>query len=271
MNRLTTTAVVLAGGGRDHVAALDPAAPNKAFVEICGRALVARTIDGLRASGCVGAVIVVAPESAAEHPSLEGADGFRRSGPHVGESLRAGLDGLDPDALALVATSDLPILSGVATRAFVNDARECDADLVYSCVERRVHERHFPCVPHTWAHFRDGEYCGGGLIALRPRVFASLERFLDRLGAARKNPLRLASIFGYDVLTRYALRRLRIADAERRAECLLHARVRAMPSTHPEIAVNVDRQSDVPLAERLILLRNARGSSPTAGTDRAAP
>ncbi|MBV9646536.1 MAG: nucleotidyltransferase family protein [Candidatus Eremiobacteraeota bacterium] len=246
------TALVLAGGPRDDVAALDPSAANKAFVHIAGRTLLRRVIEALRGVPRVGRIIVVAPPSVATHPDVLLADEWRPSGERITQSLAAGLAGLEPAQLALIAVADLPILTGVAIEEFCRAAEESGCDIAYSCVERQRHEGQFSGVPHTWARLREGEFCGGGLVALRPRANPALAHFLDRLGAARKRPLRLASIFGYDVLVRYALRRLTIADAERRASELVQAAVRAVPSPYPEIAINVDRPSDVPLAERLV-------------------
>jgi hypothetical protein len=99
---------------------------------------------------------------------------------------------------------------------------------------------------------RDGTFCGGGFIAIKPRAMPALERFIERLGAARKNVFRLASLFGWDMFLRFALGRLSIANAEARASHLLDARVRAIVSPYAETAVNVDRVSDVALAERLL-------------------
>jgi hypothetical protein len=87
---------------------------------------------------------------------------------------------------------------------------------------------------------------------MRPRVFPSLERFIEQLGHARKNPLQLARLFGWDVLLRFALRRLSIADAEQRASQVIGAPVRAVISPYAEIGVNVDRVSDIALAEELV-------------------
>ena len=39
---------------------------------------------------------------------------------------------------------------------------------------------------------REGRFCGGGLVALEPRVLPALRSVLDDLGAARKSPLRLS-------------------------------------------------------------------------------
>ncbi len=87
---------------------------------------------------------------------------------------------------------------------------------------------------------------------MRPRALEKLDAFMGRLGSARKNPLRLAAIFGVPTLLRYAVRRLSIAGAEMRGSALLGVPVAAAICTHPEIAVNVDRTSDVALAERLV-------------------
>jgi len=254
------TAVVLAGGPPDAVSALAPGAPNKAFVPIAGVTLLERTIAALRTSDRIGTIVAVAPQTSETVSALQRADRVRDDGATMTESLRSGLRDLPPDDLVLVCASDLPILTREAIDGFIARAEsvapEADesADLTYACVERSAHLASYPDVPHTWARLREGPYCGGGCVAMRPRVLGNLEGLLDRLGRARKNPLRLAAIFGPRVLTSYALGRLTIAAAERRGSELLGAPVRAAICA-PELAVNVDRPSDVSLAERLVSAR----------------
>jgi len=251
---------VLAGGPVDEVARLQPGTTNKAFVEIGGKALVTRTLEALRASPSVGKLIVVAPEEMHGSSALALADETREAGVHIRDSLASGLAGLPADQLVLLSTSDLPILSTESVEEFITGAQHSDADLAYAILERSIHEAKFPDVPHTWARMRDGTYCGGGFVAVKPRVFTSLARFIERLGAARKNPMHLALLFGPDTLLKFAFHRLSIAEAEDRASRALGATVRAVPCSHPEMAVNVDRASDVALAERLIR-RSVRSSA----------
>jgi GTP:adenosylcobinamide-phosphate guanylyltransferase len=246
------TAVVLAGGPPDEVAQTQAGAPNKAFVRIAGKALVTRTIEALRSSKNIGRIIAVAPSASHADAALAGADEFRSDGVKIRDSLRSGLAGLAPDDIVLVSASDLPILDAISIDDFVTHALALDPDLGYGCIERRVHVAAFPTVPHTWAHLREGTYCGGGFIAIKPRVMPQLEQFIESLGAARKNPLHLAGLFGWDVLVRFALRRLSIAQAERRASRILGAQVRAVISPYPQTGVNVDRTSDIALAEELL-------------------
>jgi len=248
-----TTAVVLAGGPADEIAALEAGAVNKAFVHIAGVTLVERTLRALRASSEIDRIIVVAPVSAHGDSALALADEIRPDGAKIRISLHNGLRDLPPDEIAVISTSDLPILSAVSVDDFIDYARQQDPDVGYGCVERTVHEALYPDVPHTWARLRDGTFCGAGLVAIKPRTLPALEGFIERLGAARKNPLQLASLFGWDVLARFMVGRLSMASAERRASQLLGARVCALVSPYPETGVNVDRISDVALAEQLVL------------------
>lgn len=249
---MAITAIVLAGGPPDDVARTQPGAPNKAFVRIAGKTLVERTIDALRSSAQIGRIIVVAPVSAHADPAIAGADERRADGVKIRDSLRNGLANLPPDDIVLVSASDLPILDAESIDDFVTHALALDPDIGYGCIERRVHLAQFPQVPHTWAPLREGTFCGGGFIAIKPRVMPQLERFIEALGAARKNPLRLAGLFGWDVLARFAFRRLSIAAAERRATQILGAKVCAIVSPYAQTGVNVDRVSDIALAESLL-------------------
>lgn len=250
MSKIVT--VVLAGGPHDELAARTPGAPNKAFVEIGGVPLVDRTLRALRAAPSIGRIIVVAPPSTHGSAALSLADECRPDGERITDSLRSGLRDLPPDDDVLVSTSDLPVLTVESIEDYVVRARAKDADLTYGCLEKRTHLAKFPQVPHTWAPLHDGTYCGTGFITIRPRVLPVLERFIERLGAARKNPLALARLFGARVLLRFAVRRLSVEQAEARASHIIGARVRAVISPYAEIGVNVDRLSDIALAETLV-------------------
>jgi GTP:adenosylcobinamide-phosphate guanylyltransferase len=241
---------VLAGGPADDVSRLQNA-PNKAFVTIGGTTLVERVLRALSESSRVASICVVAPSSTHELSALALASERRVDGIRITDSLRNGLAGLPPDDSVLIVTSDLPILSPESVDDFVERIHATDPDAGYGCIEKRSHEARFPQVPHTWARLRDGTFCGAGLASLKPRALPALEGFLERLGAARKSPFQLASLFGWDVLLRFALRRLTVAQAEERAGRILGANVRAIVSPYAEAGVNVDRVSDVELARTL--------------------
>jgi GTP:adenosylcobinamide-phosphate guanylyltransferase len=245
-------ALVLAGGPPDAVALLAPGAANKAFVPVAGIPLVQRVLQALRGVPRIERLVVVAPPATHGSPALALADESRADGRRMIESLRSGLAGFPADIPILIVTSDLPVLTTAALDEVLDALAMRDLDIAYTCVARRHHDRRYPQIPHTWARLREGQFCGGGATAIKPRALDRLADVLDALGAARKAPLRLAAVFGWDVLLRFALGRLSIADAETRATAILRAPVGAIRCTHPEIAVNVDRQLDVALAEQLL-------------------
>jgi len=245
-------AVVLAGGEPDAVAALYPGAANKAFVPVAGRALVERVVGALRSVPRIERIVVVAPAHTRGAPELAAADEFRPDGRRMIESLRSGAAGFAAGVPLLVVASDLPVLTSAAITEVLDavDARELD--IAYTCVARRYHDARYAQIPHTWARMREGQFCGGGVSAIKPRALDRLGEFLDALGAARKAPLRLAAVFGWDVVIRFALGRLSIAAAEARATRILRAPVGAICCSHPEVAINVDRPADAALAAALI-------------------
>jgi GTP:adenosylcobinamide-phosphate guanylyltransferase len=245
-------AVVLAGGPPDAVSALQPGAANKAFVRIGGVALVERVLRALRGVPRIERIVVVAPPATHADPALAHADERRADGPRMIESLRSGLHGFPPDDAILVVASDLPVLTHAAIDEVLDALANRDLDIAYSCLARRDHVARYAQIPHTWARLREGAFCGGGVSAIKPRSLTRLSAMLDALGAARKAPLRLAAVLGPDIVVRFALRRLSIADAERRATTLLGAPAGALRCTHPEIAINVDRPTDVALANALL-------------------
>jgi GTP:adenosylcobinamide-phosphate guanylyltransferase len=245
-------AVVLAGGGPDAVSATATGLANKAFVEIGGIALVERVIAALRSAPGVARIIAVAPPASHDHAALAGADERRADGAHMVESLESGLAGAAPNELLLIAASDLPVLTAAAIAEFLEQAQARDLDVAYAIVSQHDHRAAYPNVPHTWAKMVEGRFCGGGLVALKPRVLPALRVVLDGLGAARKSPLRLAALFGWDILPRFALGSLTVEAAERRASTILKAPAGAIRCVHAEVAVNVDRPGDVALANGLL-------------------
>lgn len=248
-------AVVLAGGpADDEVARLQPGAPSKAFVRVAGLTLLERVLRGLSEAQTIDAIRVVAPEEAFGHPALAGVE-VRPSGARMVESLRSALEGLDPQTPVLATASDVALLSGEVVDAFVRGAAALDADLVYAMVRRETHLARYPELPHTWAPLREGTFCGGGFVLLKPRALPSIFEAVETFGAARKSPLRLARLLGWGTIWRFALRRLSVVYVERRIRGLTGIDARALECRHAEAAVNVDRASDVAAVEALIAQR----------------
>ncbi|MFZ5592589.1 MAG: hypothetical protein ACOY81_12390, partial [Bacillota bacterium] len=82
-----------------------------------------------------------------------------------------------------------------------------------------------------------------------------LPRCLERgrqLVAARKSPLRLAGLVGWGFLLRFLLRRITLAEAERKVSQLLGVEGAVVLCSDPEVGVDVDKPSDLLLVRRVL-------------------
>jgi GTP:adenosylcobinamide-phosphate guanylyltransferase len=251
------TAVALAGGQleSDFVAA-GYAVANKAYLPLRGVLMLERVLGSLRAAKSIDGIRCVTPRAA-----FDAAFGTRGSaladeiiapGDGLIDSLINGLAGVPSDQRVLVVATDIPLARGEHYDAFASRTAGGKWDVSYGYVRRDAHMAKYPAVRHTWARLREGTMCGSGVTVIRAGSMVGLAALLRRIAAARKSPLRLAGIFSPALVFRYVFRSLTLANVEQRARELSGLRCRGVDCEHPELAVNVDRLSDVGEVERIL-------------------
>lgn len=256
------TAVALAGGRleRDFIAA-GHAGANKAYVTVHGTLMLERVLRSLRGAASVDRIRCVTQRSAfASAFGARGgelADEIVEPGDGLIDSLMAGLRGLPDEKLVLVVATDIPLALAGHYDAFAARAADGAWDVSYGYVRREAHEAKYPAVRHTWARLRDGTLCGSGVSVIRAGAMHGLAATLRRIAAARKSPLRLAAIFSPGLVVRYIVGALTLPAVEQRACALSGLRCRGVACADPELAVNVDRESDLQDVERILDEREA--------------
>lgn len=253
------TAVALAGGilesdfrkaGYDVV--------NKAYLPIGGTTMLERVLRALRAANCIGRIrCVTQPDAFARTFGAESplCDDVIAPGGDLIDSVLAGFAGVPDDRMVLIAATDLPVVSANAIDAFGRRAVAMTFDLGYGCVRREAHDAAYPEVRHTWVRLREGTFCGAGVSIIRAGAAPRITSILREFAAARKSPLRLASLFSPFLVARVALGLVGIVELERRADELTGIRCRGIPCDEPELAVNVDRLDDLRTVERILATR----------------
>lgn len=230
-------AVVLAGGGREP--GLAEGLPNKAFLPIAGIPMVERVMRALRAAPEVGRIVLVGPaeipEGAVDLCDLR----IPETQDLLGNAL-AGLRALAPSPWVLLVASDLPLLTPQAVSEFLGRCREEGVEVYYPIVPREAVEASFPGLRKTYVRTVEGVFTGGGMVLVRPGILERLEPTIREVVEIRKNPARLASLFGPQYVVKYALGRLRIADVEERVRAIAGIRGKAVICHRPELAVDVD-------------------------------
>jgi len=251
------TAIALAGGRLEQdfrAAGFDAA--NKAYIPIGGTFMLERVLRSLRGAKSVGRIRCVTQADAFNAAfgarSRDLCDEVVTPGDGLIDSMLAGFVGLPDSQLVLVVATDIPLVRPSDVDAFAARALSAPCDVAYGFVRREAHDAKYPGVRHTWVRLREGTFCGSGVSAIRAGAVGGLAGALRRIVAARKSPLRLASIFSTALLVRYLFGMLSIADAERRADEITGCRCRGIPCDEPELALNVDRLADLRAVERII-------------------
>jgi molybdopterin-guanine dinucleotide biosynthesis protein A len=248
-------AVVLAGdrGPADPVAA-HFGVPCKALVPLAGKALLARVIEALEASGRVGAIVIAGPR--AEH--LDGAPWLARAiaagtvrwqapadGPAA--SVARALAAL-PERPTLVTTADHGLLDARLVGNFLDAAAQVAADVAVGLAPHAEVTAAFPGTRRTRLRLAGGALCGCNLFAvLTPRGRRAVA-FWQSAETLRKRPARIARLLGAGTLARYLAGRLDAKAAFAAVSRAAGARVAPVLVHAPHAAVDVDSVADHALA-----------------------
>jgi GTP:adenosylcobinamide-phosphate guanylyltransferase len=240
--------VVLAGGKAQPEMVAATGQTNRALVVVGEKRLLDHVLDALEDSHCIATVCVVG--------DLPPSERYRQI-PDAGDfvsNLFAGVEGSPNSPYLLIATADLPFLTGAKVREFVQaavqKAEETGATLLYPIVPVSQCYARFPNVKRTAIKLREGEFTGGNLMLVRPAVLTSIKPRIAEGFAARKQPLRLATMLGFGMVARLLLsqlvspRLLSLSLLERRVSRLLGTEARVLLCNAPEIATDLDRLSD---------------------------
>ena len=255
MAELAFTAVALAGGALEQDfrrAGYD--VPNKAYVPVAGELMLVRVFRALRQAASIREIRCVTQSAAAARvPEVARlCDAIVEPGADLIGSVLAGLAGLADDDRALVVATDTPLLSAAVVDRFAALAAQTPCDVGYGFVERGGHDQRFSQVRHTWVRLREGTFCGAGISVIRAGAAKQIETVLRKFAAARKSPMRLASLLSPALVLGVLFGRLPIVELERRASDLTGLVCRGILCPDPEVALNVDRLEDLRTVESLL-------------------
>jgi hypothetical protein len=201
-------------------------------------------LDGLSASKHIGRIVVVGlpkfTDIQASHPlSIIETQGS------ILANLKAGVEELqhtgEITSKVLGVSSDIPAITGKMVDWLVQTVFETDHDLYYNVITRDSMEKKFPNSKRTYLKLKDMEVCGGDLNAFDYKmIFHKKELFEDIIGS-RKNPLKQASILGFDTLLLLLLKQMTLSQAEINISKKIGARSRAIICPFPEIGMDIDK------------------------------
>ncbi|MBV8246638.1 MAG: NTP transferase domain-containing protein [Candidatus Eremiobacteraeota bacterium] len=232
-------AAITAGGRVDGKLRDLMGTPVKALARVDGRTLLERAISAARQAGAEKIAVVGGAEvRAACANSVEMIVDERPSG---AQNVHGALFAWPQEPL-LYLSSDLPYLSGEAVREFLERAQP-DA-IAMPLADAQAYAKRFPSAP-AHAVTIGGERVANGSVFFIPQGAAyAIDAAAQRFFRARKSLVKMAMLLGPELLWKFLVRRLRIADIERKAARELGFGVFAIRDSAPELCFDIDTEAD---------------------------
>jgi len=260
------TAIVLAGrrpGENGFAEAHGVAA--KALIRAGGEPMLGRVARTLLDSPSIGRIVILAQEA---ETLLTGELEWMAADPRIAsarssDGISASVGRLAGTGAApypvLVTTADHALLRPEMVEAFI--AGSAGVDAAFAMVERKTVERAHPDTRRTWLKAANGHFSGANLFALLTPASMRGTEFWARAEKDRKRTLKLLTFLGLGTFLRAVTRTISLEAATERAGRKAGFRLKAVLLPFAEAAIDVDKQSDLELAERILA---ARAASPAA-------
>jgi len=249
-------AVILAGGVNSEELKKYAPFDSEALIVIGSYPMVYYVYRAVRASQRIRNIVIVGPrQSLREIFKKEENLYLTEPGGDSIDSLANGIRELSALGITdrvLVLPTDIPFITSEAIDDFLSRCEGQEADFFYSIVSKEVNEKRFPGVKRTYVKLKEGVFTGGNLFVVKSDRIASCITLAKQFVARRKNPLKLARLLGLGLVWKYLTGRLTIPDAEERFYKVVGIRGRAVISPFAEVGVDVDKPSDLWLAERIL-------------------
>mgnify|MGYP000921590924 FL=1 len=242
-------ALILAGTQED--CPLSKVHSNKALIKIHGKEMVKYIIDALKNLDFIDTVAIVGPKQELS-PIENQVDLIVDGGPSMTDNILRGAEIFHDEDMLLISTSDIPMITSEAIRDFAEKSLTLDADFCYPIVRKEENEKKYPGVKRTYVKIKDGTFTGGNMVLVKAGTVKSCIKQAEAFMAYRKKPWKLAKILGIIFVIKLLMGTLTIKQLEKRVSDLFGIKARAVISSYPEIGTDVDKDSDLKLAARVL-------------------
>jgi GTP:adenosylcobinamide-phosphate guanylyltransferase len=245
-------AVIMAGGIPQPGEPLYEATQglSKALLDIAGKPMIQWVVDALEGAASVQNVVIIG----LNEDEFPAGGKVRARLPNQGEmfkNIHTGITKLleiNPTAeYVLLVSSDIPAITPAMVDWVTQAAIASDGDVCYNIITRETMETRFPTSRRTYMRLKEQEFCGGDMNVGRTRLIATHNDLWDKLIAARKNPLKQASLFGLDAVLLLLLRQLSLEGAAQRISKNMGLKARGIICPYAEVGMDVDKPHQLEL------------------------
>lgn len=254
--------IIMAGGQPAPEDPMYAYTPNgvKAQIDMAGRTMLERVVDALQGSKYIEDIVVVGLGSDMDMT-------FQRPIHHLPDhggmisNIVAGVKFLrqhKPDTqIAMACSADVPTITSAIIDDFVESCQPFDKAVYYNLVTREVMEKRFPHSNRTYVKLKGIDVAGGDVIIAQVDLVDTHEDLFVSLTNARKHAWQIARIVGFSTLIKLLLRQLSIQDMEKKGHDILGRPIKAVMTSHAEIAMDADKPSQVDMLRQDLISRGA--------------
>jgi hypothetical protein len=263
MNDTRYTALVLAASrGNLDPLALAGGVSHKCFIDIAGQPMLRRVVEAVMASGRIGRTIVaIEADSMAEArnilASLPGAETIEyvASGATIGASVAT----VATEAMLplVITTGDNALHTAEMVRYFSDALDTVTEDAALGLTPATYVLEKYPEGNRAFHRFRDGAFSSCNLYALLTPKALEAPRVFNSGGQFGKKPRRLIGAFGIFAFLLYKSRLFPLRTVLRTLSRGIGVRTAPVLMPFAEGPIDVDRQVDWDLANRIVAAREA--------------
>lgn len=235
-------AIVLAGAG---VIKDSGYTQNKALLTIHGKTMIEYVVEALKRSAYIGRILVIGPREDLLNTLGQSDIEILEPDNSLIDNIVNGINYLGLKRDLLICSSDIPLLTSRSIDDFIERSVSLGADMAYPIVSKSLSEKYYPEMKRTYTRLKDGTFTGGNIFYINPKIFIGSLNMARALFDARKNPLKMARIISISLLVRLVTGTLTIEKAEKRFSKIINAKANAIISDYPELANDIDKQSDL--------------------------
>lgn len=238
--------IMLAGGSAGPELADVSECGRKALVRIKGDYMVNLTLRAFKDARLRNKLFLVGNDDIKKRVPSEYYDYFIYEGGDILENVSRGLshEKIDRSRKVMITSCDIPLIGHEAVDNFIGFSQNSKADVIYPVVEKPVYDARFEGTRRTWYYCMDSTYTGGNFIAMKPEVFFKNEKIIFEVFNNRKNPVKMAAMFGVKLLLKYKMGYATKEDAVSAVENIVKTPCGTFVSRFAEIVFDVDKMSD---------------------------
>lgn len=231
---------------------------SKAMLDLAGKPMIQWVLDAISRSPKINHIIVIGLSELGGITCPKPIT-FLPNQKDMLANINIGLDALKRlqtgSEYVLIAASDVPGITTEMVNWMVDTVEISHSDICYQVIKRDLMEEKFPASHRTYTHLKGMQICGGDVNAVRVNMDPSVSNLWEQLIASRKNPIKQASILGFDVLFGLLFRSATIEELARMISKRLKITGKVIQCPYAEMGMDVDKPNQLEIMRHFLSRR----------------